>query len=206
MKGILAFVFLVICTNLSAQTSWFVGSERYLEHEDSAYYAGFLWRINDSRTFGFHDSIEVVPSGSIDTIFFQAMPDRDWDTIYCFIPEGKSIEFVYNTCCSYFDPFVDDERTYDSIIVHSDYNRALYVGTWEDGRVVPKKTKAFSISQTSKSALTPNIYGLSIRPVSGKETVEENVKTLFSKPWIFFGEPILLHIDKNGVVKVSREH
>lgn len=133
------------------------------------------WRIN-GKTLRFDSApLEVeIGTGGIDTLYYRDHYKAKWDTIIYSLTEPKEYSFRYNICCGGFDVVTessDDLEASVSYRLTKNSGNRLFLGTLgEVGTRVTTKPK--TLKPECRSAMSPNIYWLTLReviPCSGKD-------------------------------------
>jgi len=125
------------------------------------------WIINGKKLYFGSEPIRVIPNKrTIDTILFRHKSNSKYDTIICNIEEACKFSFEYNPCCGSFYLRKENKsklsREVKFVISNKDEND-LYLGTLgETGILLNKNNVENHINEICRSAMSPNVYPISI--------------------------------------------
>jgi len=145
------------------------------------------WLINRKKLTFSNEKIEIIPNPqTVDTILFKKNHKSDYDTILCNISKAEKYNFVYNTCCQYFNvkQVSKEKRNRKNAVVTFSISKSNenkdYIGIMGEAGIIIRKEKVeYSLFHTCSSAMTSNVYHLTLNEVSEcKGNDNENCRDL----------------------------
>lgn len=127
------------------------------------------WRINGQvLRFGSKPVSVPADADNIDTLFYKQHNKAKWDTIIFNVKKPLSYKFVYNVCCGGFNIEGDGVAPYISgradFRVTGKQQDKTFVGTLGEVARIIKPGKNL-LSPQCRSAMSPNIYWLSLQEI-----------------------------------------
>jgi len=141
------------------------------------------WIINGEKLFFGSGSINVVPNEKkIDTILFRNNSNSKYDIIICNISEASKFSFEYNPCCGGFNVIKENRGKLSRNVIFEISGKSendIYIGTLgETGILIEKDDIENHINEICRSAMSPNIYPISISKIRKNCDSKENCEEL----------------------------